>query len=705
MGFKYNPFTSTFDWVVDYFIKLCDTPSSYTNAYELLQINATNDGVDFTNAPQNIAHIDFDLDASPTIQEGRMGWNPNDGTMDIGMPGGNVNLQVGQELLVRVKNESGAQINNGQLVYISGASGNNVLVSLADADNFLESFVLGMATEDIASNQFGFVTTQGIVRDVDTSGYSAGDVIWLSQTAGEFTSTRPTAPAFSVFVGYVINSNVNEGNVIIRPTLVPRLRGLSDVYSPTTPNDQDNLKWDATNSRWYVSSNSDIAHTNPTGFPNRTDSTITYDSGTRTISVSPVGDDFNYWINGKEYTQASTISQSHADITGGYFLYKDSNDNTVLDTSPWDIIASTVPMTFIYYNSDLSDAFVFEERHGSDRNLQAHKEFHFNIGTYYESGLAANSYTLQPSSPTDTDNRFSITTGLISDEDIQSSIASLSAGGPYYLFYRTGADGNWAWTTSTVPFTYGTFIQYNEWTGSTWQLSDIANNNYSNMYVAAVPEINGAKQIITIVDQSEHANLLEAKAATFLSDIDQGDFPFQELALLHKFTFGAKSSYSLALGRCRIESYEDLRGSNTAIAIRATAASSHNSLAGLQLAQLGITYGHIDDQSQAITGEKTFSTGIISTSIRRETSTKTANYSMISTDYFILVDASSSSVDVTLPTPAIGKEVIIKAIDVTNTVRILPNGAEKIDSEANLTIGEQWKTYTLISDGTNWFLI
>lgn len=74
-------------------------------------------------ALSGVSYIDFNLDPILTSQEGRMYWNSDDGTVNIGMPGGNVSLQVGQEQLLRVHNSSGVDILNGQAVYISGAFG------------------------------------------------------------------------------------------------------------------------------------------------------------------------------------------------------------------------------------------------------------------------------------------------------------------------------------------------------------------------------------------------------------------------------------------------------------------------------------------------------------------------------------------------------------------------------------------------------
>ena len=68
----------------------------------------------------------------------------------------------------RVKSAETVQINNGQLVYIDSASGANPLAKIAsttDADIAQRTF--GMATENIAFNGFGAITTEGLVRDIN----------------------------------------------------------------------------------------------------------------------------------------------------------------------------------------------------------------------------------------------------------------------------------------------------------------------------------------------------------------------------------------------------------------------------------------------------------------------------------------------------------------------------------------------------------
>lgn len=199
----------------------------------------------------NVNSIQFDLTPAGGVAEGKMIWNTDDGTLNLGMPGGNVNLQIGQEQIIRVRNTTGSTIANGTPVYFSGASGNKPLITKADASAFATSLVAGVTTEAIENNSNGYATLLGLVRDVDTSGMTAGDLIWLSTTAGEFTNIRPTAPDMQVNVGQVVVAHATEGVIVAQITVVPRLVGLSDTFNET-PFDDEIYQYNSSNSRFEL---------------------------------------------------------------------------------------------------------------------------------------------------------------------------------------------------------------------------------------------------------------------------------------------------------------------------------------------------------------------------------------------------------------------------------------------------------------------
>lgn len=206
-----------------------------------------------------VSYIDFDITYTNGQKEGRLQWNIVDGTLEVGMPGDDVNLQIGQELLVRVTNDEGSQINNGQVVFVSGATGSNIEVQLPIASNPLEApLTFGLATEDIASNQKGYITVIGNVRDVDTSGpgaeiWSDGDVIYLSATtAGALTNVRPTQPNTGVVIGAVLRAHATQGVIAVKSTVIQRISLASDVLIASLSGNQL-LRWDGVAGVWVNS--------------------------------------------------------------------------------------------------------------------------------------------------------------------------------------------------------------------------------------------------------------------------------------------------------------------------------------------------------------------------------------------------------------------------------------------------------------------
>jgi hypothetical protein len=193
--------------------------------------------------------IQFDLTPDEPQSVGKMMWSEDKGTLELGLLGGDVTLQIGQETVIYCFNHSGAIIPNGSVVYIQDAGDSKPRIALADADIYAQSFVLGVTTEDIGINEMGYVTMEGLVHNVNTNGMTEGVPIWLSSTPGGFTTTRPDAPKMSIFIGYVIYAHNNNGIIVVRPILVPRMVGLSDTYGVTATSGQF-YKWNETNKRF-----------------------------------------------------------------------------------------------------------------------------------------------------------------------------------------------------------------------------------------------------------------------------------------------------------------------------------------------------------------------------------------------------------------------------------------------------------------------
>ena len=133
-------------------------------------------------------------------------------------PNPDVTLNVGQEIFLYVHNLTGAQINNGDAVYISGtAHGKHPQVSLARANASTTGQPTGLATMDIPDGAHGWVTRYGIVRDVNTGDLAAGATLYLSaDSAGKWTSTEVTVDTgYPFHIGRVLTSDSNVGTILV----------------------------------------------------------------------------------------------------------------------------------------------------------------------------------------------------------------------------------------------------------------------------------------------------------------------------------------------------------------------------------------------------------------------------------------------------------------------------------------------------------
>jgi hypothetical protein len=207
--------------------------------------------------------VEFDQTPTGTAGVAVMRWNDTDGTLDLGLKGGNVTLQVGQEQVVRVVNKTATNINlleaNYQAVRVTGAQGQRLKVDLAQATNdTLSAETIGLVTETINNNQQGFITTSGLVRGINTTGslqgetWADGDIVYLSPTtAGNITNIKPVAPNHLIIIGYVIHSHITQGSIFVKVDNGYELDELHNVYiNPATLADNDVLQYDSASSLW-----------------------------------------------------------------------------------------------------------------------------------------------------------------------------------------------------------------------------------------------------------------------------------------------------------------------------------------------------------------------------------------------------------------------------------------------------------------------
>mgnify|MGYP001571741274 CR=1 FL=1 len=169
------------------------------------------------NNLDNASEINFNTAYSaPTHAEGTLFYDNTNKALAFYNDEADVTLHVGQEGWIRVKNESGVTITNGQAVNITGSNGGFPLITLSKANASATANVYGFAAHDIEDNTYGYITNWGVVRDIDTSSFTAGDDLYLSKdTAGAITNLAPSLPNYEIHVGHAVVINASTGTMIV----------------------------------------------------------------------------------------------------------------------------------------------------------------------------------------------------------------------------------------------------------------------------------------------------------------------------------------------------------------------------------------------------------------------------------------------------------------------------------------------------------
>lgn len=186
------------------------------------RIELTSSGVDPGTGDVTIAYIDqtsydvipFNPAAGiPAHSEGLVFYDQANRALAYYNDVADVMMQIGQELWMRVKNETAGIILDGKACSVVGVVSGVPSVDLAIADDLdSASNTVGLATHDIAIGGFGYVTIIGFVHDIDTSTLPDGSRIYLSDaTAGELTLTPPSSPHWVIEMGGVALSDATAG--------------------------------------------------------------------------------------------------------------------------------------------------------------------------------------------------------------------------------------------------------------------------------------------------------------------------------------------------------------------------------------------------------------------------------------------------------------------------------------------------------------
>lgn len=166
-------------------------------------------------------YIDFNTgSATPTWKSGRVFWDNTDGCLAVYNNEADVTLQVGQENWTRVRNNTGTTITNGTAVRLLGSQGDVPTVERAQSVAISGSVnddnqILGLATHDIENNSFGYITTQGLVRGLNTNAFNDGDTLFVGTgSSGVLQNVPPRAPFEIIPIGVCVKASPGGSGII-----------------------------------------------------------------------------------------------------------------------------------------------------------------------------------------------------------------------------------------------------------------------------------------------------------------------------------------------------------------------------------------------------------------------------------------------------------------------------------------------------------
>lgn len=210
----------------------------------------------------NLPWVQFDTTPQgyPTgpAANGTVYWDDADAikTLNIVMEdSGEVVQHVGEETYYRVK--ATAPITNGQVIMFTGtvgASGGLLGAPATGLTATQNEYIMGVATQDIATNGWGYVTWFGEVKKIDTTGgaeaWVDGQILYYNPAvAGGLTKFVPAAPNPKVIVASVVHAATN-GILFVRPTFGSALGATDSNVEITGLAGGDLLQYDAGQSRW-----------------------------------------------------------------------------------------------------------------------------------------------------------------------------------------------------------------------------------------------------------------------------------------------------------------------------------------------------------------------------------------------------------------------------------------------------------------------
>jgi hypothetical protein len=495
-----------------------------------------NDSLDLGTGVVKTGEVDLNIGVSaPAWAEGKLFYDNVNKCPAYYNEVSTITHQVGQEAFVRCSNKTGSTIVNGSVVYISGADVVNDLpqITLARSDEYNTSRMIGVATHNIDTDTYGYVTSFGNVNDVNTSAYTAGDIIYLSPTsAGTFTKTRPTGGNFIIKVGIVTKISATVGRIFVS-------------INPTeyTIEALQKLGWSSID------------------LPN-----LSFNNSNRTLTITPSNTDFHLYQYGIKYTKTSDSLQI-PNTEGMYHIYYDLEVlQYILNPTPAQeisIIENNPRVAKIYWDVTNQKAQYFGYNlHKMDMSTATQSYIHKVFATRYLDGLAPTDIVADGSGDVTTHAQFGVGSGNIISSDITTDTPTITSTTGLIIRYLGGTSGTPTIRGNTNAgysvLTAGTGrLAYNYLTGGNWTLAEVTNGDYVLYHVLAINSNTVNERVFSFVGIAQYASvaLAQAGALTELGTLRGIGILPTEVKAIASFIFQTSNTYANAV-KARIRSID-----------------------------------------------------------------------------------------------------------------------------------------------------
>ena len=289
----------------------------------------------------------------------------------------------------------------------------------------------------------------------------------------------------------------------------------------------------------------------PNGFENREDCVLSWNDGSRTLTLTGT---YAFWSDQTRFVKTND-SFTITDTEGLHFIYYNSSgDLAELLAFNISIIDTYAYVAVLYWDAvnNVVIPTVMNEQHGSSMSAVTHTYLHNSIGTVYNAGIGITATSVDGTGNDDDNARFASSAGSMWDEDILHAITARASTDAIPILWREGAAGLWRMDNTAEFLTLKGSVRayWNEWTGATWQLTEVTNNDYVLAHVISIPGVNeDVGSLAILMGQNEYNLLADAQdgALVEMNQLNLDGIPAQEFLPCATFILQTSTGFSNAV--------------------------------------------------------------------------------------------------------------------------------------------------------------